>query len=140
MRTPRTSRCSYAETYNRFFELTQTTTGRDTRIARWIASELGDARRTLSHRIRQSRHILKIRHTQRIGVHVDDALLALLSRQERALTLGWIIYHLRPLQHTVRRHIWRPNGPMYARLYAEFKRGVATMEGTRRNVSEQIVA
>lgn len=60
--------------------------------------------------------MLKIYRTQGVG-RQHSMLYDTIVREERALTLGWIIGYLRPLQRCVLQHLWRPNGPMHARLY-----------------------
>jgi len=60
--------------------------------------------------------MLKIYRTQYVGQQ-NSTFYTTIVREERALTLGWIIGYLRPLQRCILQHLWRPNGPMHARLY-----------------------
>ena len=108
-------RCTYADTFNRFYSLAT----RNRSVARWIRTRVQRRRSRLSDRLRFARHMRTIRQTQTIGSRIDPETLTFLERVEHALTLGWIIHHLRPLQRRVIKHLWRPDGPMERRRREE---------------------
>lgn len=61
--------------------------------------------------------MIRLLTTQTIGSRLPPTIAPLCWRQERALTLGWIIYQLRPLQRRIIMYLWRPGGRMFLRNY-----------------------
>ena len=101
---------TYAQTFNKFYAVV---TKRNS-VRTWVRN-VTRSRRRLSSRMRVTRHLLLIRDTQHTGVHIDTQTHVSLVRMHRTLTLGWILYYLRPLQRRVIQYLWRPGGPLYTR-------------------------
>lgn len=118
---------SYARVYNFFFSHTRCLQKSRYALDRWIRRNLNGSHRRLSGRIQFARHLITIHKTQRVGQHIDTSLYNTIVHHKRLLTLGWIIYHLRPLQRCIIQYIWRPGGPMYQRLHHRMMTDLSTM-------------
>ena len=118
---------SYARVYNFFFSHTRGLQKPEHILSRWIRKNLNDSHRRVSGRMKFAQHLITIRRTQMVGRHIDTPLYNTIVHHQRLLTLGWIIYHLRPLQRRIIQYLWRPGGPMYQRLHHRMMTDLSTM-------------
>lgn len=125
----RMRKMSYARVYNFFFSHTRSPQKTQHALDRWIRTNLRNSHRRLSGRIQFAKHLITIHNTQRVGQHIDSTLYDTIVHHQRLLTLGWIIYHLRPLQRRIIQYLWRPGGPMYQRTHHRMMTDLSTMQG-----------
>lgn len=125
----RRHKMSYAQVYNFFFHTRVVCKKPQHILSRWIRKNLNDSQRRLSKRIQFAKHLITIHNTQRVGHHIDTSLYDTIVHHQRLLTLGWIIYHLRPLQRRIIQYLWRPEGPMYQRTHHRMMTDLSTMQG-----------